>query len=276
MKLKYFSFLPLVLATAMSSCVKDELYNGPASISTVTAVPAAPQSDEVVTISAKITDLRGINTAKVFYRTSTTGAFVSVDMTTPAKFSYTGTIPALAMGTKVDYYIEVINSTGFTSTYPAAAPEQLATYTVGASNVIKLYVNEVFADGTKDPTDPDWVELYNGSDIPVNISGYAFYDEGIRASAGTKAKRILNAGTIIPSKGFIVIKTEYTAGEYSVEFGLSTTGDAIFLENTSGVMVASLDFLTINLTGKKSYGRQPDGSSNLVTFASPTRGTSNN
>ncbi|MEI8060451.1 MAG: lamin tail domain-containing protein, partial [Ferruginibacter sp.] len=174
------------------------------------------------------------------------------------------------------YYIEVNNSGGFKTVYPENAPTQLANYTVGASNLIKLFINEVFSDGTKDVTNPDWVEIYNGSDIQVDISGYAFYDDGIKTSGGTKAKRILNAGTIIPSKGFLVLKTEYTGGEYAVEFGLSSTGDGIYLENTSGVLVASLDFLTINLVGKKSYGRQPDGSSNLVIFTTPTRGASNN
>jgi hypothetical protein len=260
----------------LSACVKDEVFKGPASISEVTATPAAPRSDESVTVSAKITDLRSISSATVWYRISSTGAFTRLDMTSQSKFVYSTSIPALPMGTKVEYYLSVLNSLGFTSNYPAAAPAQLASYTVGASDLVKLYVNEVFADGTKDVTDPDWVEFYNASDIPVNISGYAFYDEGIRSSGGTKAKRILNAGTIIASKGFLVLKTEYTGGEYAVEFGLSTTGDAVFLENTSGVLVASLDFLTINLAGKKSYGRKPDGSETVVIFTSPTRGSSNN
>ena len=189
---------------------------------------------------------------------------------------YNGIIPALPMGTKVEYYVEVKNTGGFSTLFPSAAPAQLGNYTIGASNVIKLYINEVFADGTKDVTDPDWVEIYNGSDIPVDISGYAFYDDGIKNSGGTKPKRILNSGAIIPSKGFLVLRTEYTAGEYTVEFGLSTSGDGAYLENAAGVLVASLDFLTINLSGKKSYGRQPDGSSNLVIFTTPTKGTSNN
>lgn len=276
MKLIYYILVSLMLGAISSSCVKDDLYNGPASIGTVSILPAAPQSSDSVVVTAKITDIKGISTANVLYRTSTTGAFSTVAMKSTSAFIYTATIPAQAMGTKVEYYVAVKNSGGFTSTYPATAPTQLANYTVGASSLIKLYINEVFADGTKDATDPDWVEIYNASDIPADISGYAFYDEGIKTSGGTKAKRILNAGTIIPSKGFLVLKTEYTAGEYTVEFGLSTTGDAAYLENTSGVLVTSLDFLTINLAGKKSYGRSPDGSTNLFTFTAPSRGTSNN
>jgi hypothetical protein len=276
MKLKYFAILSLVLAIVFASCVKDEIFNGPASIEKVSILPEAPQSSDSAVVTAQVTDLKGITSVTIFYRTSTAGAFNPVIMTSAEDFLFNGTIPALPMGTKVEYYIEAKNNGGFTTLYPSAAPAQLANYTIGASNLIKLYINEVFADGTKDVTNPDWVEIYNGSDIAVDISGYAFYDDGIKNSGGSKPKRILNAGTIIPSKGFLVQKTEYTGGEYTVEFGLSTSGDGAYLENTSGVLVASLDFLTINLSGKKSYGRQPDGSSNLVIFTTPTRGTSNN
>lgn len=276
MKRNYFIIIFLMLTVIAASCVKDEMYNGPASIVTVSTLPAVPQSSDNVVVTAKVTDLKEVVSVKLFYRTSAAGEFSSVEMTTNEKFMYAGTIPAMAMSTKVEYYIEAKNGGGFTTHYPATAPAQLANYTVGASNLVKLFINEVFADGTKDATDPDWVEIYNGSDIAVDISGYAFYDDGIKNSGGTKAKRILNAGTVIPSKGFLVLKTEYTGGEYTVEFGLSTSGDGAYLENTSGILVASLDFLTINVAGKKSYGRQPDGSSNLVIFTTPTRGTSNN
>lgn len=273
-------FLISGLATLLlgtGSCVKDDIFDGPASISNVSITPAAPQSSESPAVTAKVMDLKGVVSVTLYYRTAAGGSFLTVDMTlSGTDFIYSGNIPALPKDTKVDYYIEVKNKGGFTTVYPASAPAQLATYTVGASTLIKLHINEALADGTKDVSDPDWVEIYNESEIPVDLSGYYFYDEGIRTSNGTKPKRVINAGTVIPAKGFLVFKTEYTGGEYSVEFGLSTSGDAVYLENPSGVLVASLDFLTINLTGKKSYGRQPDGSSNLVIFTTPTRGSTNN
>ncbi|HNR06264.1 MAG TPA: lamin tail domain-containing protein [Saprospiraceae bacterium] len=273
MKRKYLIWSVFALLLFASSCVKDELFNGPATLSNVKQVPVAPNSSEDVLVTARITDLKGIASVNLLYRVIAGGTFSSIPMTSTAQYEYQGTIPATPFGTKVEYYIEVLNSGGFTSRYPEVE-NQFANYTVGASNLIKLYINEVFADGTKDETDPDWVEIYNGSDIPVDISGYSFYDQGIKT--GGKPKRVLNAGTIIPSKAFFVLKTEYTGGEYAIEFGLSTSGDAVYLENAAGILVASLDFQTISLSGKKSYGRQPDGSDNLVVFTTPTRGTSNN
>ncbi len=44
----------------------------------------------------------------------------------------------------------------------------------------------------------------------------------------------------------------------------------------SGVLVTSLDFNGINLSGKKSYGRKPDASTTYVTFTTPTKAASNN
>ena len=276
MKHKLYMLKAIILLLVFSSCVKDDIFKGPAIISNVTMVPVAPQSSENAVVKAKVTDLIEVTSVTLYYRTSTSGNFSQVTMAAGSDYTYSGTIPAQPKDSKVEYYVEAKNNGGFTTVYPSGAPAKLSSYTVGASNIIKLFVNEAMADGTKDATDPDWVEIYNDSEIPVDLSGYLFYDEGIKTSNGTKAKRVLNAGTVIAAKGFLVLKTEYTAGEYAVEFGLSTSGDAAYLENKDGVLMSSLDFNTISLSGKKSYGRKPDGSSTLVTFTTPTKGVSNN
>lgn len=277
MKIKFLSTI-IGAALLASSCVTDNIFVGPASISNVSGTPVAPQSTESVVIKAKVTDLKGIKTIKLFYKASTEATFQSTEMTalTGEQFMYVGTIPPFAKDVKVEYYIEVVNLDNLTSVFPLNAPTTRASYTVGASTLIKLFINEVFPDGTKDATDPDWVEIYNDSEIQVDLAGYFFYDEGIKTSlttASPKAKRVLGS-IVIPPKGFTVISTEYN-GE-TVTFGLSTTGDGVYLEDPTGLLVASLDFTTIVTTGKKSYGRKPDGSNNLVLFNTATKGSSNN
>ncbi len=272
MKNKIFILIPVLSLFMTASCVKDIVFEGPASISNVSATPAAPKSTESVVVTAKITDLKGVTNATLYYKISTATSYTAIPMTVQSNFNYTATIPAHAMNAVVEYYIQVTNNDGLIAKYPSNAPTQFASYTVGASTVISLFVNEVFADGTKDASDPDWFEIYNNSEIPVNLSGYLVSDAGIYSST-TKPKRVLGNLTI-PAKGFLVITTEYN--EETVQFGLSTSGDAIYIENPSGILVASLDFGTIALSGKKSYGRKPDGSSTLVTFNNPTRGSSNN
>ena len=277
MKIKFLIISSLLIVSFITtSCINDEVFVGPAKIANVTGTPLAPQSTESVVVSAKITDLKGISSVKLNYKPTGVTAFTIVDMVVGENFIYSATIPAFAKDIKVEYYVEVLNSDNLKSVYPANAPTALASYTVGASNLVKLFVNEVFPDGTKDATDPDWIEIYNDSEIPVNLAGYYLYDEGIKTSLSTaspKAKRVL--GSIeIPAKGFTVIPTEYN-GE-TVTFGLSTGGDGAYLEDPNGILVASLDFNTIVTTGKKSYGRKPDGSSTLVLFNTASKGSSNN
>lgn len=266
----------LAMILLVTSCVKDEMHVGPAIIENVTMSPASPLSVDPVIISAKITDLKGISSAKLFYKAAGASTFTEVALVGNNNNLYSATIPAFAFNTVVVYYLDIMNQDNISTKYPATAPTALATYTVGVNNVIKLFVNEVFPDGTKDASDPDWVEFYNDSEVEVDLSGYAFYDDGIKISAGTKPKRIIEAGVKIPAKGFLVIKAETYASLYTVEFGLSTSGDAVYLENKSGIVVAELDFNGISTSGKKSYGRKPDGSSTLVLFNNATRGTSNN
>lgn len=64
----------------MNACVKDDLFNGPALISEVTAVPVTPKSSDSVSITARITDLKGIATAILAYRASAQGTFTSLAM----------------------------------------------------------------------------------------------------------------------------------------------------------------------------------------------------
>ena len=222
----------------------------------------------------RVKDLKGVSTVKLYYKESTATDFTAVDMTVGDGRIYSGTIPTFAKDTKVEYYIEVVNSDNLKTLYPKEAPAKTASYTVGASNIITLHINEVFSDGTKDATDPDWFEVYNASEIPVDLKDYQIYDERIKTSLGTKPKRVLSS-IVIPAKGYAVITTEYNA-EAVPPFGLSTSGDAVYLENPSGVLVASLDFNTIALAGKKSYGHKPDGTGALTIFTTPTKGASNN
>ena len=83
-----------------------------------------------------------------------------------------------------------------------------------------IVMNEIYSRGTTDS--PDWVEIYNSSAAPVDISGFRIYDSG--GHAGTKAKKELPAGTLVPAGGLVVVVTDNT-GDPSA-FGLSSGGEA--------------------------------------------------
>ena len=57
-----------ILTLGFSACVEDKPYEGPASISDVAYTPTTVTSNDDVTVTAKITDLNGVDTAKVQYK----------------------------------------------------------------------------------------------------------------------------------------------------------------------------------------------------------------
>ncbi len=269
-------FLILAIST---SCVEDKIYTGAAIIESVSISPTTPQSTEPVTIKAKITDLKSVKSVKLFYKSQGTATYTSIDMISLSseQYMYAANIPAYPKDVMVQFYIEVVNSDNINTTYPKNASSSPSSYTVGASQAIKVVVNEVFANGDG-ISNSDWIELYNDSEVQVNIGGYVIYDEGIKS--GAKTKRIIAEGITIPAKSFLVLNTDIDANE-TVLFGLSTTSDAVYLENKEGIVVSQISWDATILGGTdlksgKSYGCKPDGSTNYVIFTTPTKGTSNN
>jgi hypothetical protein len=136
--------------------------------------------------------------------------------------------------------------------------------TRGTSN-IPVKMNEIYSRGTT--ADPDWIELYNSSADTMDISGYKIYDNG--GQAGTKPKKVVAAGTKVAPKAWFVIVTD--DGSESA-FGLSSGGEKVWLEDSTGVVVDSVAFLAMGTT--ESYSRVPDaGLWQLVPVI--TRGATN-
>lgn len=130
-----------------------------------------------------------------------------------------------------------------------------------------VVMNEIFARGTT--SDPDWIELYNPLSASVDISGYKIYDNG--GQGGTKPKKVFPSGTVIPSKGFYVIVTDVTDAD---GFGLSGSGEWVWLENASGKVIDSVNF-GATAAATESYGRTPDGGTWGILSA-VTKGKTNN
>jgi spore coat protein CotH len=114
----------------------------------------------------------------------------------------------------------------------------------------KIVMNEIYSRGTS--TDPDWIEIYNGSSTAVDISNFKIYDSG--AKGGTKSKKGFPTGAKIAAKGFYVIVTD---GSNAEDFGLSSSGEAVWLEDSTGTIIDSVTFAAMETT--QSYGRSPDG-----------------
>jgi hypothetical protein len=162
-----------------------------------------------------------------------------------------------------------------TDTSYARVPDGYGTWMLttprskGRSNVF-IKMNEIYSRGVAGNL--DWIEIHNSAAASINISGYKIYDSG--AKGGAKSKKLFPAGTIVPANGFtvIVVDTATFVGDTS-GFGLSSSGETVWLENAAGVL---LDTVAIPALGNDtSFARVPDGSNTLVKRSPVTRGATN-
>ncbi|MEJ2102991.1 MAG: lamin tail domain-containing protein [Ignavibacteriaceae bacterium] len=95
--------------------------------------------------------------------------------------------------------------------------------------------------------EPEWVELYNRTDFPINLKKWRLYD------ASTSA-RITAADIFIPAKSFIVLTADssilnfYNVQSEIIKFSLpalNNTGDAVMIKDSLGTKVDSLYYLPV-------------------------------
>lgn len=136
---------------------------------------------------------------------------------------------------------------------------------LSGTNILAQKMNEIYSRGTT--ADPDWIEIYNPGSASVDISGFKIYDIG--GQSGTKPKKEFPAGTVIPAYGYFVIVTDDTSAS---GFGLSSSGETVWLENAAGTVIDSVLFAAMATT--ESYGRAPDGGA-WKLLSTITRGKTN-
>lgn len=171
------------------------------------------------------------------------------------------TFPALGIDTS---YARKPNGTG---SWVKTTPPTPDSTNVRGATLLPIVMNEIYSRGV--PTDPDWIEMYNPSNVSIDISGYKIYDVG--GQSGTKPKKALPAGTIVTAGGYFVIVTDDTSAS---GFGLSSTGESVWLEDATGTVIDNVAFPAMPVT-TQSYGRYPDGTANWQLLGTITRGSSN-
>jgi len=221
MKLSYIFSLLFLTGILATSCVKDEMYNGPSSITGVSFSPSAATPDDDVTVTATITSINGVESAAVFYKANN-GSFVSVPMTGAGDI-YTGKIPKQADQITVTFYVKAITKKGI----EAVSTEK--SYKVGAipPNYAAIVLNEI--DGNT-----KYVELFNNSAAPVNISGMIILKNTVSLkNADNTPNWTVPAGTILPANGYGIIKCSgYTATADPAAVVIGTVGDGMSAKQT--------------------------------------------
>jgi len=136
-----------------------------------------------------------------------------------------------------------------------------AAPTKGAANacapaVTGVVVNEVESSGG---VPGDWIELYNNTSSPIDLSGWIVRDNDDTHTT------ILPSGSIIPANGFFIVE------EATLGYGLGSP-DAARLFDPNGVLVDSRSWTPHAPT---TYGLCPDGTGVWAITTAPTKGAPN-
>ncbi|HIG30722.1 MAG TPA: hypothetical protein EYQ50_24140 [Verrucomicrobiales bacterium] len=123
-----------------------------------------------------------------------------------------------------------------------------------------IQFNEILAASGPDP---DWIEFYNPTDSPIDLSGCWLSDD-----ADQLAQFEMPAGTEVEPKGFLAISQD-TFG-----FGLTTSGESLFLSEPNLAYVLEAYGFGQQAV-KVSLGRFPDGKKNWFYMGSPSPGMEN-
>ena len=123
-----------------------------------------------------------------------------------------------------------------------------------------VYINEVAWMGTKANSADEWVELYNSSDLDIDVGGWKLYESGgqtlIIDFSGANLKNLK-----IPAHGYFLIERgdDQTISDISADLfgsfsggGLSNSGEYLVLKNKEGVSMDEANFSSGWPAGKAS------------------------
>lgn len=138
-----------------------------------------------------------------------------------------------------------------------------------------LRISEVMSSSSEHLQGPngtacDWIELYNGSDVYLELSDYA-----LTTNANNLQKYPLPRQTLAPGESVCILLSEaendLPSGYHRLPFSLSASGEAVYLSKDG--TVADFVFLP-ELRSNTAYGRAPGGYRYGV-MESPTPGKPN-
>ena len=140
------------------------------------------------------------------------------------------------------------------------SPGRLDSYSLEPLRAV--VINEFLAH--TDPPLEDFIELYNHSNQPVDVSGAYLSDD-----RDTNKFRIPN-GTTIPARGFV----SFTVNTNTTGFALSSAGERIYFVNSNQTKVLDVVVFEAQANGVSS-GRYPDGAPGFQELTSRTPGANN-
>ena len=221
----------------------------PPTISNITSSPSNPTPHSTVTISAQITNATD---AILGYRFKFHDAFKKVTMTDIGGGNYNTIISVDARDVQYYIYAENNNAGIFSPERAEKEFHQLAV-------VDNLVINEIMASNMSAVADQsgeydDWVELYNGNNFSLNLSGYYLSDSENNLTKWTFPN------ISIPANDYLIIWCD-TAGNSQpglhTTYRLSADQEEVYLSNPTGTLIDAVHY--VNMPNDVAYARVPNG-----------------
>lgn len=121
---------------------------------------------------------------------------------------------------------------------------------------------------------PDWIELYNTGNTPINVGGWYMSDNIDDITASMIPADVPNI-TTIPGHGYLLLLADSQAnpGPLHLAFKLSDDEEFVLVAADGTTIIDQQN--TVVVPDDQSRGRVPDGSDNWQMIAAPTPGSAN-
>ncbi len=236
----------------------------------------APSDSDDVVVNASLAHTSGIQDARLYYSNGLVGNFTRTDMFDDGQHDdgaagdgvYGATIPGHAAGSWVRFYVEgAAANNAQTVTYdPPGAEHDVYIYVVAPklANDTHVVINELMASNISAVTDnageyDDWIELYNNSTSPVDISGYFLTDNTVNLT-----KYTFPQGTVLLPNAYLIVWADEDAsqGAFHANFKLSAAGEQLYLLNPGQELVDSISWG--QQVADMGFARVPNGVGNFI------------
>lgn len=257
----------------------DFTYTPPA-ISSASAA-TTPSLNSAVTMTVNVTNANS-NGVYLGYRFNNTSKFNRILMYDDGlnndgaagdnKFGVTFTMSA----SSAQYYVYAENNNAGIFSPERAEHEFYDLVAIQTATLGQVKINEFLADNVGDVMNEffqfeDWIELYNTTSGPLELSGLFLSD-----NFSVPSKFTFPQNTIIPANGHLIVWADQnpaTPSYVHCNFKLAAGGEQLMLSAPGGIVLDSITFGP-QITDK-SMGRCPDGVGTFSTGTIPTFKMSN-
>jgi hypothetical protein len=170
------------------------------------------------------------------------------------------------------YYIYAENS-GIGKFSPVRAEHEYYTLTLATVPVGDIVINELLASNGNAQADQDgeyddWIELYNNTNVAVNLSTYYLTDDAMNLTQWA-----FPSGTSIPANDYLIVWADNDAIQtgFHANFKLAASGETVYLMN--GALIADQVVFAAQ-TEDVTFGRFANGTGNFIAMV-PTYNAQN-